>query len=300
MYKIILLILIIINIFLFFYLLIKKKRIIKEYKDTIKTNFKEEEKELQNEIEEKKKLYNEILAQEEEKRNLIISQQKELINKEIENFKKEEQKKATDELFREFNLFQEDIKLQKEEYLEELKKVRAELEDFRLRRASINEAILRERELNEKEDFYRICLSEDDVEDIELLKTMTARLRHKELIPKLIWDSLVSRPTQEMIKRVTNNQESGGIYKITYIPTGESYIGRTTNFKTRWKNHIMTALGLEKVASSTLHTHMAQHGIQNYTFEILEIVDKDKQSEREKFYIELYDTKQQFNQKSGG
>lgn len=184
-------------------------------------------------------------------------------------------------------------------YNEEISEIKKTLDDFRTRRASINSAIQREREIEEKVDFYRVQVSQDDRDDIELLESMSPRLRHKELIPKLIWDSIISRPANEMIKRVVGDK-AGGIYKITYIPTGESYIGRTVNFKDRWKSHIQTALGLEKIASSTLHTHMARNGIWNYTFEILEEVSKEKQSEREKFYIDLYGTKAQLNMRAGG
>lgn len=95
---------------------------------------------------------------------------------------------------------------------------------------------------------------------------MKDRLCHKEVLPKVIWESIARRPVIEMIKRVVG-QKVGGIYKITYIPTGEAYIGRTVNFKDRWQAHIQTALGMEKAASSTLHTHMARNGIWNYNFE---------------------------------
>jgi hypothetical protein len=37
-----------------------------------------------------------------------------------------------------------------------------------------------------------------------------------------------------MIKRVTGGRKVGGIYKITYKKTGEAYIGKTTDFSTRW------------------------------------------------------------------
>lgn len=124
-------------------------------------------------------------------------------------------------------------------------------------------------------------------------------LCHKEVLPKVIWESIARRPVNEMIKRGVG-QKVGGIYKITYIPTGEAYIGRTVNFKDRWQAHIQTALGMEKVASSTLHTHMARNGIWNYNFEILEEVPKEKQREREKFYIDLYGTQKQLNMKAGG
>ena len=194
---------------------------------------------------------------------------------------------------------QQEFQAKQRSYNNELSYLRRELEDFRSRRDAINEAIRRERELSEKEDFYKIKLTQSDIEDIKLLDSMKDSLCHKEVLPKVIWESIVRRPTNEMIKRVVG-QKIGGIYKITYIPTGEAYIGRTVNFKDRWQAHIQTALGMEKVASSTLHTHMARNGIWNYNFEILEEVPKDKQSEREKFYIDLYGTKKQLNIKAGG
>ena len=194
---------------------------------------------------------------------------------------------------------QQEFRTKQKSYSDELFYLRKELEDFRSRREAVNEAIRRERELSEKEDFYKIQLTQSDIEDIKLLDSMKDRLCHKEIFPKVIWESIARRPVSEMIKRVVG-QKVGGIYKITYIPTGEAYIGRTVNFKDRWQAHIQTALGMEKVASSTLHTHMARNGIWNYNFEILEEVPKDKQSEREKFYIDLYGTQKQLNMKAGG
>lgn len=194
---------------------------------------------------------------------------------------------------------QQEFQAKQRSYNNELSYLKKELEDFRSRRDAINEAIRRERELIEKEDFYKIQLTQNDIEDIKLLDSMRNHLCHKEVLPKVIWESIARRPVNEMIKRVVG-QKVGGIYKITYIPTGEAYIGRTVNFKDRWQAHIQTALGMEKAASSTLHTHMARNGIWNYNFEILEEVPKDKQSEREKFYIDLYGTQKQLNMKAGG
>lgn len=217
-------------------------------------------------------------------------------------------KSDTDELYRKAleekykNLeenAQQEFQAKQRSYNNELSYLRKELEDFRSRRDAVNEAIRRERELIEREDFYRIQLTQNDIEDIKLLDSMKDRLCHKEVLSKVIWENIARRPVSEMIKRVVG-QKVGGIYKITYIPTGEAYIGRTVNFKDRWQAHIQTALGMEKAAGSTLHTHMARNGIWNYNFEILEEVPKDKQSEREKFYIDLYGTKNQFNMRAGG
>lgn len=195
--------------------------------------------------------------------------------------------------------FENEIVQLKLETKEKKSIIEEELKEYAKKREAVIEDTLRQREMKEKENFYKIQLSQDDIDDIKILASVAKRFSRKELIPKLIWDSIASRPAQEMIKRVAANKE-GGIYKITFIPTGEVYIGRTTNFQTRFKAHVQTALGMEKAATSTLHTHMAANGFWNYTFEILEECPKEKQNEREKFYIDLYQSKKQLNMKGGG
>lgn len=229
---------------------------------------------------------------------LLLKQQKNI--QKLKSNADESYRKALEEKYRNLEEnAQQEFQAKQRSYNNELFYLKKELEDFRSRREAVNEAIRRERELIEKEDFYKIQLTQNDIEDIKILDSMKNRLSHKEVLPKVIWESIARRPVSEMIKRVVG-QKVGGIYKITYIPTGEAYIGRTVNFKDRWQAHIQTALGMEKAASSTLHTHMARNGIWNYSFEILEEVPKDKQSEREKFYIDLYGTQKQLNMKAGG
>ncbi len=205
------------------------------------------------------------------------------------------------------NLYFEKLKVQeenaykrkKEELQAEIVLLQSELNDFKTRQDSINEAILREKELKEKEDFYSIQVSENDQEDIKILQSMDLKLHNRDVIPKLVWELYIRRPCQEMIKRVTGGRKISGIYKITNKETGEAYIGKTTDFSTRWQNHCKTAIGLEGAARATLHNRLARDGLWNYTFEILEEVDKENLSSREAFYIDLYGTKKQLNMKLG-
>ena len=177
--------------------------------------------------------------------------------------------------------------------------LKSQLDDFRARQESVHEAILRQKQLEEKEDFYSLQVSENDKDDIAVLQRMDLKLHNRDVIPKLIWDLFIRRPAQEMIKRVTGGRSISGIYKIANKQTHEAYIGKTTDISTRWQNHLKTAVGLEGAAKSTLHTRLAADGIWNYTFEILEEVSKDQLSAREAFYIDLYGTKKQLNMKSG-
>lgn len=278
----------------------------RNYKKYLEEKYKDLESEANKKFQEKTKFYISQIEKEEERLELIRKNGELQVKKGIDTAERlanellnDRLKAKQEEAVLSFENYKKSLEEKKVLYEKEISLVKLELEDFHRQREAINEAIKRERELSEKEDFYKIQLTQNDIEDIKLLDSMKDRLCHKEVLPKVIWESIARRPVSEMIKRVVG-QKVGGIYKITYIPTGEAYIGRTVNFKDRWQAHIQTALGMEKAASSTLHTHMARNGVWNYSFEILEEVPKEKQSEREKFYIDLYGTKKQLNIKAGG
>lgn len=171
----------------------------------------------------------------------------------------------------------------------ELEEVKKDLKDFRNRREAINKEILRQKEIEEKEDFYHIQITEDDKSDIELLRNIAPRLKHPEAVNKLIWSGYYQKPLAELRKRVAI--EGSGIYKITRDKTGEVYIGQAVNISDRWSNHCRTALGVGTLASSTLHKCMAEDGPENFTFEVIEKVEKEKLKEKESYYIDFYDSK---------
>ena len=294
----------------------RRKELEKSYSDTeerartaltnfIKEKEQQEEKyrkelyDLQRQIDEKNSFNSSLLKIREDELNRLIEEKR----KEKEAFLVHQIEQLTNQktsqLNTEFLQFQAEQQKVKEKVLQDIEQYKQEVEEFRLRRESINQAILREKELQEKEDFYRIVVSENDKEDMAVLMTIAPKLKNRESLNKLIYDVFIKRPLSEMIKRVTGGRAVSGIYKITYIKTGESYIGKTTDIQTRWQNHIKTACGLEGAAHSTFHTRLEKDGLWNYTFEILEEVPKDKLTEREKFYIELYGTDKQLNMKKG-
>ena len=169
--------------------------------------------------------------------------------------------------------------------------IKNELETERSKRAAINEEILRQKKLEEQQDFFRIQLNPDDANDIELLRSITPRLRHPEAINKVIWTGYYQKPLAELRKRLLTNGDVSGVYKITRLKTNEIYIGQTTSVDKRWQEHVKSALGVGTLASSQLHRAMAADGCENFTFELLEVVPKDKLRERESYYIDFYDSK---------
>ena len=170
----------------------------------------------------------------------------------------------------------------------ELRAVILELDEYRKKQQAVNEAILRQRAIDEQQDFYRVCLSEFAIEDIKLLQEIRQKLHTSDNLNKLIYDVYVSKSVQEMVKRVLQGAAPSGIYKITRLKTGEIYIGKSTNVKDRWVQHCKTVYGAGTIAHSILHTTMAKDGIEQFTFELVEEVPKEKLTEREKYWIMFY------------
>ena len=173
---------------------------------------------------------------------------------------------------------------------EEIEELRSLLEDYKSKRDLINQAIVHEKEIHEQQDFYRIVLNESDKEDIQLLNTIEMRLHSREALYKLIYDVFYKKPLNDMINRVLQGKEFCGIYRITNLKTNEAYIGKSTNIKTRWQNHCKTAIGLDGMARTKIHSAMKEYGIDNFSFEVLEKCAKENYSEREKYWINFYET----------
>ena len=171
---------------------------------------------------------------------------------------------------------------------EELKKIFQTLEVERSKRDTINKEILRQRKIAEEQDFYKIHFTEADKKDIEILRPIAPRLQHPEVINKIIWTSYYQKPLAELRKRLLPNGDVSGIYKITRIKTNEIYIGQSTSIDRRFQDHVKTALGVGTLANSQFHRVMSEDGPENFYFEILEEVEKDKLRERESYYIDWF------------
>lgn len=174
-------------------------------------------------------------------------------------------------------------------YEEELKQIHSFLDEERAKKAALNEEILRSRALEEQQDFYRIQFNTEDANDITILRDAATRLRHPAAVNKVIWSEYYQKPLAELRKRVAT--DGSGIYKITRLKTQEVYIGQATCVSDRWASHVKTALGVGTLATSQLHIAMAHDGPENFTFELLEKVPKEKLRERESYWIDFYDSK---------
>ncbi len=193
----------------------------------------------------------------------------------------------TTDFIRQLGTFADDINNAKEEY----DQIKSELEEERRKRQTINEEILRQRALDEQQDFYRIQISDEDKRDIDILRDVVPRLRRPDAVSKIIWSGYYQKPVAELRKRLLPNGDISCVYKATRLKTGEIYIGQTTSFDKRLQEHSRSALGIGTLASSQFHKTLLKDGLENFTWEILEEVPKEKLRERESYYIDFYDSK---------
>ena len=191
--------------------------------------------------------------------------------------------------------------IERENIQEQITALTDELSDYEKKREVINKQILMEREAKEKADFYRIVVSDYDIEDLKLISQIEQNFHNKEVLNRAVFDTYIKKPMSEMIKRVLEGRSPSGIYMITNTLTNEIYIGRAVSIDKRWQEHCKSCFNLGTIAHSTLHTRMAKEGIWNFTFQILEEVPKEKLSEREKYWINFYHSKDYgMNERQGG
>lgn len=161
-------------------------------------------------------------------------------------------------------------------------------EDAREKYLSVMETLRAEEESDETHMLQLPQTVRDDMS--YLVETVVPRLNNKEVINKLIWSEYIQSPTKDMLDAILPGKECPGIYKITNMNTKKSYIGRSTNVYKRLQDHIKSSCGIATIADQKIHHAMRDEGIWNFHFDLLEECEKSKLGEREKYYIEFFQT----------
>lgn len=175
------------------------------------------------------------------------------------------------------------------------------IKDISQKLAAAKAAQLREREIEEKEEFYKLSISEQDLADVKRLLELRFSFRNTNLMSKLIWSEYFLKITNQLCTRILKDKTVIGIYKITNLVTKQSYIGQSVDIASRWKQHIKCGLGIDASHTNMLYNSMQKYGVWNFAFELIEQCSKEQLNEREKFYISLYQTdKFGYNMTQGG
>jgi hypothetical protein len=144
--------------------------------------------------------------------------------------------------------------------------------------------------MKEKQEFYKLKVTERDLRDIKIINEFKMQLTNPVILSKLVWSQYFLKEASALCRRVLGDGKKCGIYKITNVDTEQCYIGQSVDIATRWKDHIKCGLGIEAPATNILYNNMQKDGVWNFTFELLEECPKDQLNAKEKQWIDFYNS----------
>lgn len=267
------------------------------------------------EKEKEEKKYNEFLASIKEKEKLcdqLVEKEQQRIDEKVLAYSNKKYDEAEKEITHYYVLRQEAINKEvvqlennynthKENLDRDISTLREELSDLKARREAYIEALKAEEKRQQDRAFYTINLTEENKEDIKILRSIEDKLHNSEALNRLIYDVFIKKPLGDLLLRIIGENTYGGIYKITNLDTQRAYIGRSTDIKKRLTEHVKGAFNISTIADQEIHRVMGREGVDKFSFEVLEKVEKEKLNEREKYWIDFYQTQSYgYNQNKGG
>ena len=252
---------------------------------------------INSDLREEQKTLKERINNEKEQLNLLqsnISNSKQLSTEAFEQFcevldknyeeKEKEYNQLVQNLSNAYATHQEDI-------LEKIAQEKAELEKIHATRTAAIEAHLREKKLEEDLSFYCLHAKDTELTDIGILESIKPKLNNPRILSMLIWQTYWQKPMNALCAQVIGTTTKCGIYKITNVKTKECYIGQAVDIATRWKQHAKCGLGIDTPPANKLYKAIQEYGIWNFSWEVLENCSSKELDEKEKYFIELYKSK---------
>ena len=229
-----------------------------------------------------------------------ISEQAEKIQAERDRYNSElnslssEYKEKKDQLDQDFLAFSEQVSMKREALTKEI-------QDYENKQKEILARFKEDEEKRQQADFYRVKINDVEKKDIVQLKQLALNFSKPNVIYKLLYEVYYKTKIEELFKRVLGDKATkGGIYKITNISNQKIYIGRTTKYIDRWRTHAKRGCNIDRI-NGQLYDAMFEEGLENFTWEIVEVCPKEEQSEKEKYWISFYKSDEYgYNGNKGG
>ena len=184
--------------------------------------------------------------------------------------------------------YRDKISASKDEYW----KLVSQLDDLQRKVDAAVEAAKREEEMANKQEYYRLQLSKEDLDEICRLQEIVPFLRSPEPLYKVIYKMYYEKPYTDLVGRVVGSGVHCGIYKITNLQNKMCYIGQSANIAERWRQHIKRGVGAETPTRNKLYTAMKVYGVENFTFEIVEECERSLLNERESYWQDYFKAKE--------
>lgn len=239
-------------------------------------------------------LYEEKISQAEEKINEATEKLGRYYQKAEEDYKKE----YLNTIAYMVNSGKEQLEQQQNKLIEIDEKIKQAKE----KQSSIIALLKREEEKQDNINFYRLQLSDEDLQEIKKLREVVPHLRHMEPLNKVIWKTYYEKPFTDLIGRLIGSKAAVcGIYKITNLENQKVYIGQSVDIKTRLKTHIKRGLGAETPTRNKLYTIMNKVGVENFSYEIIEQCTREQLNDKERYWISYFESQDfGYNETKGG
>lgn len=217
----------------------------------------------------------------------------------------EEYDRLVDNLKQAYDTWQNDLLQAKQEeecfYQQKIESIKQEIQKIKQTRAAIIEAQRREELIKLEKDSYRVILTQTELTTIDMINELKPRLPEPRILCMLVWQTFYQKKLTTLCKKILGNTAICGIYKITNIKNNMCYIGQAKNIEERFKEHMKCGLGIDTPTGNKLYQAMLTDGAYNFTFELLEACPAAQLNEKEKFYIDLYQSKDfGYNSTKGG
>lgn len=178
--------------------------------------------------------------------------------------------------------------LRKLELEEEFESVKEDLAKLKATRAAAHEAILKEQEVKDNKDNYRLIPSASDLADSRRLEIVKKELNKPRILCMLVWQTYWQPLAKKQFPLIIQSKTKCGIYKITNIVTDECYIGQSVDIYKRWCEHCKCGLGIDTPPGNKLYKAIQEYGLDNFTFELITECEPSELNEKEKYFISLY------------
>lgn len=258
----------------------------------------EEEKKLQilrTKVDETDRYYKNSQAQAEDAAKTFYDNQMKLAEEKLEHALEKTGAKYQDgeeECKAEYEQVIADLLATARQMSQQVEAAQAQLAEYQSKVAAATEAAKRAELDREKKDFYRLQLSDIDIEEIAKLRSVEPYLRNKEPLNKVIYKVYYEKPYTDLIGRVVGAKSKTGIYKITNLENQMCYVGQAINIAERWKQHIKRGIGAEQPTRNKLYPAMLALGVENFTFEIIEECKPQDLNAREDYWQDYFKAKE--------
>lgn len=145
---------------------------------------------------------------------------------------------------------------------EDIRLTQQELTKLKETRAAAHEALLKEQEIKENKDNYKLSPSQADLADARRLEIVKRELNKPRILSMLIWQTYWQPLAKKQFPLILQDKTKCGIYKITNLITDECYIGQAVDIYKRWNEHCKCGLGIDTPPGNKLYKAIQEYGLE--------------------------------------